>query len=289
MDIGFIGLGSMGHAMVANLIKAGHTVRVWNRSPGPAEQAATLGATVVATPAEAFAGDAVLSMLADDKAVRQVILGDALPAATPGLVHVNLSTISVALATELAEAHAQHGVDYVAAPVLGRPDVAAAGKLNIIAGGAPAVVARVQPLFDAIGQRTWPVGEAPRANAIKLAVNFMLGAAIEATAEATALAAAHGFAAGDFIELISSTVFPGPVYQGYGTRIANNDYEPAGFKAQLALKDLNLAISAAGDVHAPMPLASVVRDHLLEAVAEGSGDSDFAVLGKLARRRAGQP
>lgn len=288
MDIGFIGLGSMGHAMVANLIKAGHTVRVWNRSAGPAGQAASLGATVVATPAEAFAGDAVLSMLADDKAVRQVILHDALPTATPGLVHVNLSTISVALAVELAEAHARHSVDYVAAPVLGRPDVAAAGKLNIIAGGPAAVVARVQPLFDAIGQRTWPVGEPARANAIKLAVNFMLGAAIEATAEATALAGAHGFAAGDFIELISNTVFPGPVYQGYGTRIANNDYEPAGFKARLALKDLNLAIAAAGDVHAPMPLASVVRDHLLEAVADGSGDSDFAVLGKLARRRAGQ-
>jgi 3-hydroxyisobutyrate dehydrogenase-like beta-hydroxyacid dehydrogenase len=290
MDIGFIGLGNMGQAMVENLLKAGHTVRVWNRSAEATKAAAEAGAKVVATPAEAFAGDAVLSMLADDNAVRQVIIASgALAQARRGLIHANLATVSVALARELTEAHEQQGVDYLATPVLGRPDVAAAGKLNILAGGNLRAIATMQPLFDAIGQRTWPVGEDPsRANAIKLAVNFMLGAAIDATAEATTLVAAHGVAPADFIELISGTLFPGPVYQGYGSRIAGNSFEPAGFKARLALKDLSLALAAAGEVHAPMPLASVVRDHLLEAVAAGDGDSDFAVLGRVAKRRTGQ-
>jgi 3-hydroxyisobutyrate dehydrogenase-like beta-hydroxyacid dehydrogenase len=290
MDVGFIGLGHMGQAIVANLVKAGHTVRVWNRSPGPVQEAALAGATAVDSPTEAFAGDAVFSMLADDDAVREAIVeSGALARATQGLVHVNMATISVALADAMVQAHQARGVAYLAAPVLGRPDVAAAGKLNILAGGDAKTLAHVQPLLDAIGQKTWHLGEVPsRANAAKLAVNFMLGAAIEATAEAAALAGAHGLEPDAFIKLITGTVFPGPVYEGYGSRIAKSAYTPAAFAARLAHKDLRLVLAAAGAAKVPMPLASVVHDALLETVAVGDGESDLAVLGKTALRRAGK-
>lgn len=290
MDVGFIGLGHMGQAIVANLVKAGHTVRVWNRSPGPVQEAARAGATAVGSPAAAFAGDAVFSMLADDDAVREAIAASgALAQAKQGLVHVNMATVSVALADEMAQVHQARGVNYLAAPVLGRPDVAAAGKLNILAGGDAKTLAHVQLLFDVIGQKTWYLGEMPsRANAVKLAVNFMLGAAVEATAEAAALAGAHGLEPDAFIKLITGTVFPGPVYEGYGRRIASASYTPAAFAARLAHKDLRLALAAAGTAKVPMPLASVVHDALLETVAVGDGESDLAVLGKTALRRAGK-
>jgi len=179
MDIGFIGLGEMGGAMVGNLLKAGHSVRVWNRTAAKAQALADAGARIVGTPGDAFAGDAVLSMLADDAALREVIDATLLDPAPQGLVHVNMATISVALAEALAQAHAGRGLHYVAAPVLGRPDAAQAAKLTIMAAGATEAIDRVQPLFDVIGQKTWRVGAVPQqANVMKLAANFMLAAAV---------------------------------------------------------------------------------------------------------------
>jgi 3-hydroxyisobutyrate dehydrogenase-like beta-hydroxyacid dehydrogenase len=289
MDIGFIGVGEMGGAMVANLLKAGHTVRVWNRSPARAEALAALGARVVATPAEAFAGDAALSMLADDGALREVMSAALLAGAPRGLVHVNMATISVALAETLAREHAERGLHYVAAPVLGRPDAAAAAKLTIIAAGAAEAINHVQPLFDAIGQKTWRIGALPQqANVMKLAANFMLASAVEALGEAAALLGGHGVAMRDFLDVVTNGPFPGPVYAGYGGMIAEDRYEPALFKARLGLKDVRLALAAAEAVSTPMPVASVLRDSLLEAVAHGDGERDFAVLGKVAARRAGR-
>ncbi|CAM2148607.1 NAD(P)-dependent oxidoreductase [Paraburkholderia tropica] len=289
MDIGFIGLGEMGGAMVANLLKAGHTVRVWNRTAAKADALAAAGARVVATPAEAFAGDAVLSMLADDAATREVIDAALLAGAARGLVHVNMATISVALAETLAREHAERGLHYVAAPVLGRPDAAAAAKLTIIAAGAAEAIDRAQPLFDAIGQKTWRIGAlAPQANVMKLAANFMLAAAVETLGEAAALLGGHGVAMRDFLDVVTSGPFPGPVYAGYGGMIAEGRYEPALFKARLGLKDVRLALAAADAVSTPLPVASVVRDSLLEAIAHGDGERDFAVLGKVSARRAGR-
>jgi 3-hydroxyisobutyrate dehydrogenase-like beta-hydroxyacid dehydrogenase len=289
MDIGFIGLGEMGAVMVANILKAGHSVRVWNRSPERAQALAAQGAQVVATPAEAFAGDAVFSMLADDDALRAVIDARLLESAARGLIHVNMATISVALAESLAHAHAERGLNYVAAPVLGRPDVAAAAKLTIVAAGPAEAIDRVQPVFDAIGQKTWRIGSLPQqANVMKLAVNFMLASAVETLGEASALLTGHGVATQDFLDVITNSVFPGPVYQGYGKMIAEQRYEPALFKARLGLKDVRLALAAADTVSTPLPVASVVRDSLLEAVAHGDGDKDFAVLGQVAARRAGR-
>ncbi|TAM04544.1 MAG: NAD(P)-dependent oxidoreductase [Paraburkholderia sp.] len=289
MDIGFIGLGEMGGAIAANLLKAGHQVRVWNRTPERTQPLAAAGAQVVATPAAAFAGDAVISMLADDAALRDVVDAALLDQAPRGFVHVNMATISVALAGELARAHAERGLQYVAAPVLGRTDAARAAKLTIVAAGAAEAINHVQPLFDVIGQKTWRIGARPQqANVMKLAANFMLASAVETLGEASALLSGHGVAMRDFLDVVAGGPFPGPVYADYGAMIAERRYEPALFKARLGLKDVRLALAAADEVAAPMPVASVVRDSLLDAIAHGDGERDFAVLGEVAARRAGQ-
>lgn len=289
MDIGFIGLGNMGHAMVENMLKAGHRVRVWNRTRERAEPLAALGAQIVDEPGAAFSGDAVFSMLADDAAVREVIDAALLDRVPRGLVHVNMATVSVALAQALAHDHAARGLHYVAAPVLGRPDVAAAAKLTIIAAGPAEAIDRVQPIFDAIGQKTWRIGSLPeQANVIKLAANFTLAAAVETLGEAASLLSAHGVAVTDYLDVITSSVFPGPVYAGYGKLVAERRYEPAMFKARLGLKDVRLALEAAEATSTPLPLGSLLRDNLLDVVAHGDGEKDFAVLGEVAARRAGR-
>jgi 3-hydroxyisobutyrate dehydrogenase-like beta-hydroxyacid dehydrogenase len=288
MKVGFIGLGAMGSAMASNLIKAGHEVTVWNRSPGPTEPLASLGAKVVRSADRAVLGDVLFSMLANDQAVRDVfITGGLLDAMDKGIVHVNHATISVALAKELAEEHAKRGIDYVAAPVFGRPDVAAAGKLNIVAAGRPGLIERVRPLLEAMGSRIWPLGDAPeRANVVKIAGNFMLGAAIESMAEASALTRGHGVSAADFLEVMTSTLFASPAFQAYGKLIAEQRYTPAGFALPLGYKDIGLALSAGDAARVPLPLAGLLRDSLLEALSAGDEDVDWSIMAQVAARRA---
>ena len=286
MDVGFIGLGLMGRAMAANLLKAGHRVRVWNRSPGAGDELVALGATRVATAAEAFCGDAVVSMLANDDALRATLTDEVL-AAGGGSVHVNAATISVDLAKELAARHAAAGIGYVAAPVFGRPDVAAVGNLNIVAGGASDAIARVQPLLDAMGQKTWPAGDNPvQANIIKIAGNFMIASALETMGEATALARSYGVPTQAFLDILTNTLFASPVFKGYGAIIAGQKYEPAGFTLPLGLKDVGLALSASEDTHVPMPFASVLRDSFMDALAQGKPDMDWASIAEVSHRRA---
>jgi hypothetical protein len=287
MDIGFIGLGTMGSRIAENLLKKGHKVRVWNRSRPAVDALARLGATPVSTAGEAFRGDAVFSMLADDAAVHEVF-DPLLEGAPKGLAHVNMATVSVALAREMAARHRDHGLFYVSANVIGRPELAAAAKLTIVVAGDPAAVARVQPLLDVIGQRTYPMGTEPeRANVVKLAGNFMLGAAVEAMSEASAMASRYGIAPADFLKVLTEGVFSAPAYIAYGAAIANERYDPPGFKLSLTLKDLRLALVAADEITAPMPLADVVYESLLEADARGDGDRDLAALARVSRRRAG--
>jgi 3-hydroxyisobutyrate dehydrogenase-like beta-hydroxyacid dehydrogenase len=293
MDIGFIGAGHMGTAIIARFLQAKHKVRVWNRSPESARKLEAQGAQAVAKPEDAFKGEAVFSMLADDNALRAALLDNGLlDRVSPGSVrvHVNMATVSVAFADELAERHAKYGVAYVAAPVLGRPDVAAAGKLNIIAAGPTDAIDSVQPLLEAVGQKTWRFGEkASQANVVKIAMNFMLAAACESMGEAAALAAGYAIQPGDLFDLASHSLFSGPVYEGYGRLIAAGTFEPALFKARLGLKDVRLAIAAGEAVTAPLPLASQMRDSLLEALNRGEGDKEFGVvLGRGAMRRAGR-
>ncbi|MDB5986929.1 MAG: oxidoreductase [Nevskia sp.] len=297
MKIGFIGLGEMGRPMALNLIKAGHALTVWNRSPQRAEPLLALGAKLAATPAAVCDGlapsqvDAVFAMLADDAVLRNVMHeGGVLAALQAPMVFVNMATVSVAYAKALAGEVTAKGAGYVAAPVFGRPDVAAAAQLNIVAAGAAESLARVRPALDAIGKKVWPAGAAPeRANVVKIAGNFMLASAIESMAEATAFTRAHGISAADFLEVMTQTLFAAPAYIGYGKLIAEQRYEPAGFKMQLGLKDVELALSAAGQARVPMPFAAAVRDALLDALAHGGTDKDWSMLAEAAARRAGLP
>ncbi len=289
MDIGVVGLGAMGLGMAANLMKAGHRVTVWNRSPGPVEALTAHGAIAAASPGDAFQGEAAVTMLADDPAVRDVVLNtSALERARAGLVHIVSATISVALAKELETRHAELGLGYVAAPVLGRPDVAEQGQLNVLAAGDAAALAKVQPILDAIGKRTWRVGEAPHhANVAKLQVNFMIAAAIETMAEAFTVAEKSGVNPEFMYELITETLFAAPAYKTYGRFIVDQQFEPAKFKLKLGLKDVRLALAAGEAVEAPAPLAALLRDNFIDAIAHGGADLDWAGLATVARRRAG--
>jgi 3-hydroxyisobutyrate dehydrogenase-like beta-hydroxyacid dehydrogenase len=289
MEIGFIGLGAMGRAMASRLLSAGHRLRVWNRSPGPARDLAAEGAQAVGTPAEAFRGDVAITMLADDGAYRSVgLAGPVLDQAPRGMIHLNMATVSVELTRELAAAHAERGLPYVAAPVFGRAEVAAAGKLTIVAAGPEEALDRAAPLLDAMGQRTWRLGPEPtQAAATKIAGNFMIASAIEAISEATTLAARHGVPPETLLDLLTSSLFAAPVYKNYGAIIAGRKYQPPGFRLALGLKDIRLALAAGEAARVPLPFASVLRDAFLEAVAHGDGDLDWAAVAEVARRRAG--
>ncbi|SDO67722.1 3-hydroxyisobutyrate dehydrogenase [Ralstonia sp. 25mfcol4.1] len=291
MQIAFLGLGTMGLPMAANLLKAGHSVRAWNRSPGPVDRLVAQGAHGATTAADAARGAEVLiTMLADDDATRDTILGGgALDALARGAIHINMGTVSVTLARELAALHAARGVAYVAAPVLGRVNVAEAGQLNILAAGDTQALATVQPLFDVLGQKTWIFGDKPeQANAVKLGVNFMIGAAIGAMSEGAALAQGYDVDPAAFLDLVTATVFAAPVYKIYGGAIAEQRFEPAGFKLALGGKDVRLALEAGEQANVPMTLASTLRDAHIEAIAHGDGQKDWAALALTARRRAGR-
>jgi 3-hydroxyisobutyrate dehydrogenase-like beta-hydroxyacid dehydrogenase len=289
MDVGFIGLGQMGSAIAVNLVKAGHRVVVYNRTRAKAEALASQGAEVAESLADACR-PVLITMLADDAAVEAVFFGagDALSALGQGAVHISMSTISVAFSDRLAEAHRKAGQAYVAAPVFGRPEAAAAAKLFVVAAGPEQTLAQCQPLFDAIGQRTFVIGDKPSsANLVKLSGNFLLAAMIECLGEAFALTRKGGIEPHLYLEILTSTLFSAPAYKTYGTLIANQQYEPAGFKMSLGLKDIRLALAAADALATPMPVASLVHDHFLSGVAQGAGDSDWSALARLAAANAG--
>lgn len=287
MTIGFIGLGAMGMPMATNLLKAQLPLLVWSRNGANAEKLVGAGATAVASAAQAAKVDVLFSMLADDQAVSDVFIESGVLDQMPqGSIHVNMATVSVAMAKKLTQLHAARGVGYVAAPVLGRIDVAAAGNLNILAAGKGQDLERIQHLLDLMGQKTWRYGEDPaQANVVKIAANFSIACAIETMAETSALVRAYGIESQAFIDLLTQTLYPSPVYKGYGTMIAQERYSPAGFKLSLGLKDVRLALEAGEAQHLSLPLGSTLRDCHLEAIAQGDGLLDWAALGKAAARR----
>ena len=290
MDVGFVGLGNMGTPMALNLIKSGHRVIVYNRTRSKAEALAAKGARIADRIADTCRGDALITMLSDDAAVEGVIFASdgALASLGRDAVHISMSTISVALSERLAAAHAGAGQGYVAAPVFGRPEAAAAAKLFIIAAGADATIARCSPLFYAMGQRTIVIGENPAdANVTKLTGNFLIASVLESLGEAFALVRKSGIDSRRFLDSLTGTLFSAPVYQTYGSIIAEEKIPSGGFKMSLALKDMRLALAAADAKTVPMPIASLIRDHLLEGVAQGEGDSDWSGLARLSARSAG--
>lgn len=290
MQIGFIGLGHMGSAMAQNLLKAGHDVVVYNRTRSKAEALAAAGARVADSVSETCRYEVLITMLADDDAVATFAFGKggAVAELPSNAIHVSMSTISVALSDRLSEAHRKAGQAYVAAPVFGRPEAAAAAKLFIIVAGAEAAIARCRPLFDAMGQKTLGVGTTPSAaNLVKLSGNFLITSVIESLGEAFALVRKSGIDPHRYLEILTSTLFTAPVYKTYAALIADEKYEPAGFKMSLGLKDIRLALAAADARAVPMPLASLIHDHFLTAVAQGQGDSDWSALARLCARNAG--
>lgn len=274
--------------MARNLVQAGFEVRVWNRTAAKTRDVP--GARPAATPAAACAGaEFAVSMLADDTAVEGTVLGPdgALAGLAGGSLHIGASTISVALCRRLAAAHAAKGVGYVAAPVFGRPDAAAARQLWIVPGGAPAEVERCSPVFSALGQGTFPMGSAPQATLAKLLGNFMIASTIEMLGESLAVAEKAGLEPAQLLNMLTGTLFGAPVFKRYGQLVADTAFEPAGFYLPLGLKDVNLALGAGEELRVPLPLGSLVRDRMLTALARGRERFDWSGFASVIREAAG--
>lgn len=288
--VGFIGLGNMGRPMAQRLLDAGHPVRVHTRSMDKAAPLLEAGAERAATPADAVAGrDAlVISMLPDDAAAEAVSDG-VLSRLGQGGVHVSMSTIGLDMARHLARIHADLGASYVGAPVFGRPDAAAAGKLWVCLAGDETAKARARPVLEAFSQGFYDYGDTPAtANVVKLTGNFLLASALEAMAEAFTFAEKHGVDRQSVARQLGETLFACPVYKNYGEAIANKSYSPAGFRLDLGHKDVNLVLDAAGKAGVPMPFASHLQDRLLALMAAGKGDVDWAGVGLGVSRDAGE-
>ena len=290
MKVGFIGLGHMGSAMAGRLVQGGHNVTVFNRTARKAQSLVDRGAHLAAHVADACQGDVVITMLTDDDAVEQVVFGESGVLQNLGerTIHVSMSTTGLALSKKLADMHATESRRFVAAPVFGRPNVAAQGKLFIVAAGEPDVIDVCKPLFDAMGQKTLRIGEVPQAaNLVKLSSNFITASVMEALSEAMALIRKGGIDPHQYFELLTSTIFTCPVFTNYGGGIANGKSEAGGFAASLGEKDIRLALAAAQTLRVPMPLASVVHDRLQTLIARGGEQVDWSALGLLAANDAG--
>lgn len=296
MKVGFIGLGNMGLAMATNLVKSGQQLQVFNRTRSAAAELERSGVPVAAS-AAALAADieVLITMLANDQAVEAILFGQpdapgALAALKPGTIHISMSTISPDLSGRLAQAHAAGGQAYLAAPVFGRPDAAAKAQLRIVVAGAAAAIERCRVLFEAMGQQIFVVGEdPPQANIVKIAGNFLIASALEAMAEAFTLARKHDISAAQLLAIVNGSLFRSPLYENYGGIIAEERFEPAGFALRLGLKDVRLVLDAAEAATSPMPLASLLRDRFLAALASGYGDLDWSALSRVSADQAGLP
>jgi len=288
--VGFIGLGNMGLPMARNLLKAGHELTVFNRTRSKAEALASAGAKVANSLTEASTAEVVMTMLADDHAVEQTTLGGGgiLNTLASGGVHLSLSTISTALSRRLAEAHTARGQSFIASPVFGRPDAAAAARLVVVAAGPDEAIERVRPLLEGIGRKLFVIGTEPyQANTFKLAGNFLISSMLETLSEAFLLIQKSGVEPAKFLEVLNGSLFQSPIYENYGKIIIAQKFSPPGFALRLGLKDVRLVLAAADEVAVPMPVASVIRDHFLSAVARGWGDMDWAALAKVVAEDAG--
>ncbi|QZY50723.1 NAD(P)-dependent oxidoreductase [Leucobacter tenebrionis] len=284
--VGFIGLGTMGSAMALRIAQSDHKLLVWNRTAGKADELVSAGARETSTPTEVFErSDIVLSMLANDAAADAAFSEDALQRGS-GTLHVNMATISLAMCRELAERHREHGVGYIAAPVLGRPDVAAAGQLNIVAAGEEALVDRAEPILSLLGKQVWRVGDDPaQASLVKIGVNYNLIHALQALGESLSLVEHGGVDSRTFVDILTDTAFTGSAYRGYGGIIAQRSYHPAGFPVALGLKDLRLATAAAAELGAALPTAPVMNEVFDAALADPDlRDADWSAIAEIIRR-----
>jgi 3-hydroxyisobutyrate dehydrogenase-like beta-hydroxyacid dehydrogenase len=290
MKIGFIGIGQMGAGMAATLLKAGHEVTVYNRTASKTEALVSLGARAARSVEAACAAEVVITMLADDDALESIVFGKGgiLARLEKGAAHISSSTISVALSKRLAAAHTDAGQHYLAAPVFGRPDAAATGKLFVVVGGQAKLVDTYMPLLKDLGQKTFVMsGKPENANLVKLSGNFLIAAVIESLGEALALIGKGGVDQQQYLDLLTSTLFDAPVYKTYGRLIVERRFEPAGFAAPLGQKDIRLTLAAAESLKVPLPLASLLRDRFLTLLAQGGEALDWSAIGQLAARDSG--
>jgi 3-hydroxyisobutyrate dehydrogenase-like beta-hydroxyacid dehydrogenase len=291
MKIGFIGLGRMGEGMAGVLLKAGHEVVVYNRTASKAQALVSQGARHAATVADACHGEVVITMLADDSALEGVVLGKGgvLETLSPGAIHLSMSTISLALSERLTAEHAQAKQRFASAPVFGRPHVAAAGQLFIVASGPKDVLDACQPLLEKMGQKVFPLGEKPRdANLVKLSGNFLIASVIESLGESIALISKAGIDRHAFVEFLTSTLFAAPIYKTYAPIIAEEKYQPPGFAAPLGFKDVKLVLAAAESLRVPLPLGALLRERLVALLAQGGESLDWAAMARLAAQDSGQ-
>ena len=286
--LGFIGLGKLGLPIAENLLAGGFSLRVYNRTAEKAAGLITKGATLSKSPVDtAVSGGMVVSIVSDDRALLEVA-GDEFCQALGSGIHISMSTVSPDTSRTLAERHARFGGGFVAAPVFGRPEAAAARKLWICTSGAAASKQAVKPVFDAISQGVFDFGEdVGAANVVKLAGNFLLTAAIEAMAEASAMAEKNGVPRADLLNMLTATVFNCPIYVNYGKGIINAQFEPAGFSIPLILKDMHLVQKTASDAHVPMPILNLLIDRYLTMLAKGRGHYDAVGLALGAAEDAG--
>jgi 3-hydroxyisobutyrate dehydrogenase-like beta-hydroxyacid dehydrogenase len=292
MEAGLIGLGRMGTGIAKSLLRAGHRLTVFNRTRARAEALRADGANISGSVAEACQSDVVLTMVADDAALEVLVFGkDGILASLPaGGLHVALSTISVALSDRLAEEHTKAGQQFVAAPVFGRPEAAESAKLSVVAAGPSASVQRCKPLLESIGPKLLVIGERPSmANVVKLAGNFLIATVLESLAESLTFARKSGVDPGMLLDFLTRTMFTAPVYKSYGELIVQGKHEPAGFALPLGLKDVRLVLQAAESANVSMPIASVLRDRFITALARGNQDKDWSVIGRVAAEDAGLP
>jgi 3-hydroxyisobutyrate dehydrogenase-like beta-hydroxyacid dehydrogenase len=290
MEIGLIGLGNMGSGIAKRLLRAAHQLIVYNRTGLRAEALRSHGATVAGSIAEACRGDAVLTMLADDAAVESVVFGEGgiLGSLPRGRLHISLSTISVALSDKLAEEHTRAGQEYVAAPVFGRPEAAEAGKLFVVAAGPKTSIDHGKPLLEALGPKLAVVGERPSmANTVKLTGNFLIATVLESLGEAIAFTRKSGLDAGAVLDFFTSTLFNAPIYKTYGGLVLEGKHDQVGFALPLGFKDVKLVLQAAEARTVPMPIASLLHDRMLSALARGYEKKDWSVLGRVAAEDAG--
>lgn len=289
--LGFIGLGSMGEPMARNLLKAGFTLRVYTRTPSRATPLASEGAALVSHARDvAEPGGMLITMVSDDRALEEVVARETelLDRLGPGGIHLSMSTVSPATSRALAATHRRAGVTYLAAPVFGRPEAAAAAKLWICLSGPQEARARVQPVLNVLGQRVFDFGDDPgTANVVKLAGNFLIASAIEAMAEAFTMAEKNGIARAAVADMLGQTLFACPIYQNYGKLVAAERYTPAGFKLSLGLKDIRLVLQTAAAGRTPMPLASMLHDRFLSAMAKGREELDWTAVALGASEDAG--
>jgi 3-hydroxyisobutyrate dehydrogenase-like beta-hydroxyacid dehydrogenase len=290
MDVSVVGLGRMGAGIARSLLRAGHRVTVFNRSAERAEALRPFGASVAPTIADACRAEAVCTMLADDAALENLAFGDAgvLASLSRGAVHVSLSTISVALSDRLADAHAKNGQGYVSAPVFGRPEAAEAGRVAVVAAGPDELIKKCKPLFEALGPTLFVAGDRPSmANVVKLSGNFLIATVLESLSEVVTFARKSGVDAAALLNFLTAGLFNAPVYKIYGDLIIQGKHEPAGFLLPLGLKDVRLVLQAAEAANVPMPVASVLRDRFITAMARGNQAKDWSVIASVAAEDAG--